>query len=95
MTPVTCNLSTLNKQRVTGDGLPNHVAEEVFEGVKKKTTVDLLFDPLWTELKPSNQAPNVETFKDHKNRFHGNDSARLHSLAGRYDNHIPTRFQAP
>ncbi len=71
------------------------MAEKDFEGVKKKTSVDLLFNPLWTELKPSNQAPNFETFKDHKNRFHGTDSAMLHSLAVRYDNPIPARFLAP
>jgi hypothetical protein len=29
------------------------------------------------------------------NRFQGTNSARLHSLAGRYDNHIPTWFLAP
>ncbi len=29
------------------------------------------------------------------NRLHGNDSARICSLAGRYDNPIPTRFLAP
>jgi hypothetical protein len=35
------------------------------------------------------------TFKELKNRFHGTISARLCSLAGRYDNPIPTRFFAP
>jgi len=34
------------------------------------------------------------TFKEHKNRFQGTDSALLCSLAGRFDNHIPTRFLA-
>jgi hypothetical protein len=30
-----------------------------------------------------------------RNRFQGIDSASLYSLAGRYDNPIPTRFLAP
>jgi hypothetical protein len=30
-----------------------------------------------------------------RNRYHGIDSASLCSLAGRYDNPIPTRFLAP
>ncbi len=42
-----------------------------------------------------NLTPNFETFKEPKNRFQGTDSARLCSLAGRYDNPIPTRFLAP
>jgi hypothetical protein len=33
--------------------------------------------------------------KEHKNRFRGTNSARLCSLAGRYDNPIPTQFLAP
>ena len=37
---------------------------------------------------------NFETFKEPKNRFQGANSARMCSLAGRYDNPIPTRFQA-
>ncbi len=36
-----------------------------------------------------------EQIKEPKNRFQGTNSARLHSLAGRYDNPIPTRFLAP
>jgi hypothetical protein len=39
------------------------------------------------------QSPNF--FKEPKNRFQGTNSARLCSLAGRYDNPIPTRFLAP
>jgi hypothetical protein len=35
------------------------------------------------------------TFKEAENRFQGTISARLCSLAGRYDNPIPTRFLAP
>ncbi len=35
------------------------------------------------------------TFKDSRNRFQEIDSASLFSLAGRYDNPIPTRFLAP
>jgi hypothetical protein len=35
------------------------------------------------------------TFKEPRNRFQGVDSASLCSLAGRYDNLIPTRFLAP
>jgi hypothetical protein len=40
-------------------------------------------------------SPNFLTFKELENRFQGTNSARLCSLAGRYDNPIPTRFQAP
>jgi hypothetical protein len=36
-----------------------------------------------------------KTFKEPKNRFQGIDSARLCSLAGQYDNPIPTLFLAP
>jgi hypothetical protein len=43
----------------------------------------------------SSQSPNFKTFKETKNRFQGTNSARLCSLAGRYDNPIPTRFLAP
>jgi hypothetical protein len=39
--------------------------------------------------------PNFQTFKEPKNQFQGTNSARLCSPAGRYDNPIPTRFQAP
>jgi hypothetical protein len=35
------------------------------------------------------RSPNFETFKEPKNRFQGTNSARLCSLAGRYDNTIP------
>ncbi len=38
-------------------------------------------------------SPNFETLKKPKNR--GTKSARLCSLACRYDNPIPTRFLAP
>ncbi len=41
------------------------------------------------------QSPNFETFKEPMNRFQGTNSARLCSLAGRYDNHISSRFLAP
>jgi hypothetical protein len=41
------------------------------------------------------QSPNFETFKELRNRFKGINSASLCSLAGRYDNPIPTRFLAP
>ncbi len=34
-------------------------------------------------------------FKEPRNRSQGIDSANLHSLAGRYDNPIPTRFLSP
>ncbi len=40
------------------------------------------------------QSPNFLTFKEPKNRFQVINSARLCSLAGRYDNPIPTRFLA-
>ncbi len=38
-------------------------------------------------------SPNYKTFK--KTTFQGINSASLYSLAGRYDNPIPTRFLAP
>ena len=41
------------------------------------------------------QSPNFLTFKEPKNRFQGTNSTRLCSLAGRYDNPVPTRFLAP
>jgi hypothetical protein len=39
-------------------------------------------------------SPNFETFKEPKNRFQGISSDWLCSLAGRYDNPIPTEFLA-
>ena len=36
-----------------------------------------------------------KSFKEISNRFKGTDSASLCSLAGRYNNPIPTRFLAP
>ncbi len=47
-------------------------------------------DPIY-----SNQSPNFKTFKEPKNRFQGINSASVCSLAGRYNNPIPTRFLAP
>jgi hypothetical protein len=41
------------------------------------------------------QSTNFETFKEPKNLFQGTDSARLCSLAGRYDHPIASRFLAP
>ncbi len=41
------------------------------------------------------QSTNFLTFKEPKNLFQGTNSARLCSLAGRYNNPIPTRFLAP
>jgi hypothetical protein len=41
------------------------------------------------------QSPNFLTFKEPRNRFQGISSSSLCSLAGRYDNPIPTRFLAP
>ncbi len=41
------------------------------------------------------QSPNFLTYKEPKNRFQGTNSARLCSLAGRYDSPIPTRFLVP
>ncbi len=35
------------------------------------------------------------TFKELRNIFHGIDSASLCSLAGRYDNPVPSRFLGP
>ncbi len=41
------------------------------------------------------QSPYFSTFVEPRNRFQGMNSASLCSLAGRYDNPIPTRFPAP
>jgi hypothetical protein len=41
------------------------------------------------------QSPNFLTYKETKKRFQGINSARLCSLAGRYDNPIPIRFLVP
>ena len=49
---------------------------------------------LYTTQRDVSQSPNFETFKETKNRFQGTNSARLCSLAGRYDNVIPTRLLA-
>ncbi len=46
-------------------------------------------------VKKPKQSPNFLFFKEPKNRFQGTNSARLCSLAGRYDNPIPTRFLSP
>jgi hypothetical protein len=60
-------------------------------------------------LRPSNQyllppldtlyncikSPNFLNFKESRNKFQGINSASLCSLAGRYDNLIPTWFLAP
>ncbi len=40
------------------------------------------------------QSQSFWTFKEHKNKFYGSNSASLCSLAGRYDNSIPTSFLA-
>ncbi len=45
--------------------------------------------------KKIDQSPNYLSLKEPKNRFEGNNSPRLCSLAGWYDNPIPTRFLAP
>jgi hypothetical protein len=41
------------------------------------------------------QSPYFLTLMEPRNRFQGMNSASLCSLAGRYDNPIPTRFLAP
>ncbi len=41
-----------------------------------------------------NTSPNFYTFMESRNRFQGIDNASLCSLAGRYDNPIPTRLLA-
>ncbi len=41
------------------------------------------------------QSPYFKTFMEPRNRIQGMNSASLCSLAGRYDNPIPTRFLAP
>ncbi len=40
-------------------------------------------------------SPYFKTFMEIRNRFQGMNSASLCSLAGRYDNPLPTRFLAP
>jgi hypothetical protein len=50
-----------------------------------------LIPPDWKSI----PEPEILSFKEPRNRFHGMNSASLFSLAGRYDSHIPTRFQAP
>jgi hypothetical protein len=44
---------------------------------------------------PTRQSLYFKTFMEPRNRFQGMNSASLCSLAGRYDNPIPTRFLAP
>ncbi len=44
---------------------------------------------------PAFQSPNVQTFKEPKNRSQGINFVSLCSLVGQYDNPIPTRFIAP
>jgi hypothetical protein len=52
--------------------------------------------PLFRFLKLlTSQRRYFQTFKEPRNRLQGIDSKSLCSLAGRYDNHIPTRFPAP
>jgi hypothetical protein len=41
------------------------------------------------------QRQYFQTSKEPKNQLQGIDANSLCSLAGRYDNHIPTRFLAP
>ncbi len=41
------------------------------------------------------QSANFQTLKEPKNQYQGTNSAKLFSMAGRYDNPIPTRFLAP
>jgi hypothetical protein len=41
------------------------------------------------------QSSYFNMFMEPKNRFQGMNSASLCSLAGRYDNPVPTRFLAP
>jgi hypothetical protein len=48
----------------------------------------------WTS-QPRLQSPYFKTFMGPRNRFQGMNSASLCSLAGRYDNPIPTRFLVP
>jgi hypothetical protein len=40
-------------------------------------------------------SPYFKTFMELRNRYQGMNSASLCSLAGRYDNPLPTRFLAP
>jgi hypothetical protein len=57
----------------------------LLQGIKKRFGGPLLDD----------QSRNFKTFKEPNNRFPGTNSTRLCSLAGQYDNPIPTWFLAP
>ncbi len=52
-------------------------------------------DPLLQLEIQESQSPYFSMFMEPRNRFQGMKSASLFSLAGRYDNPIPTRFLAP
>jgi hypothetical protein len=68
---------------------------ERFRGSQKQDDRGpLSIQSLWATLN-LNLSPNFLTLKEPRNRFQGIKSASLCSLAGRYDNPIPTRFLAP
>jgi hypothetical protein len=57
--------------------------------------VQLNMDPDDSESGSKSEKDNFKLLMSARNRFQGIDSASLCSLAGHYDNHIPTRFLAP
>jgi hypothetical protein len=70
-------------------------------GRKFVRPVNFFFGP-FLYMRPNNRpvgntdsSPYFYTFMESRNRFQGMNSARLCSLAARYDNPIPTRFRAP
>jgi hypothetical protein len=70
------------------------IKQQIHRWKSLKNSSNLLLS-LNCDKKEVTQSPNVLTFKEPKNRFQGIDSVSLSSLAGPYDNPIPTRFLAP
>jgi hypothetical protein len=66
---------------------------------RQQECISYRYQVLWIVLCPhgltSHQSPIFYTFTGPKNRFLRTNSDRLCSLAGRYDNPIPTRFLTP
>ncbi len=61
-----------------------------------KTSQNLSFFVQTLDIKTAGAlSPNFEAFMEPRNQFQGTNSTSLCSLAGRYDNPIPTRFLAP
>ncbi len=61
----------------------------------KKVGFGRALAPCEAQRNPAQSAePEFQTFKEPRSRFQGIDPAGLCSLAGRFDNPIPTRFLA-